>query len=147
MAESQLIDGDIKLYAGVSVEEYSRGERKGDPKYEVFLYAKDNNGKQYVPIIDGVAATASQYMSMLTTELTFSLPDLFSENQTTHRKLIERLFKPELDKLGAEALWPKYWKPKQKGIQLERYVRETEPIWNSSMPKVTRKRSCLCSKK
>lgn len=114
LAESQLIDGDIKLYAGVSVEEYSRGEKKGDPKYEVFLYAKDNNGKQYVPIIDGVAATASQYMSMLTTELTFSLPDLYSENQATHRKLIERLFKPELDKLGAESVIAKILEAKNR---------------------------------
>lgn len=104
LAESKLMDGAIALYAGVSVGEYSKGEKKGEPKYEVFLYAKDANGKQYSPIIDGVQATAAKYMSMLTTELTFSLPDLFSENQTTHRKLIEKLFKPEMDKLGAEAV-------------------------------------------
>lgn len=104
LAESKLVDGDISLYAGVSVGEYGRGDRKGEPKYEVFLYAKDSNGKQYSPIIDGVQATAAKYMSMLTTELTFSLPDLYSENQTTHRKLIEKLFKSEMDNLGADAV-------------------------------------------
>lgn len=104
LAESKLMDGDIALYAGVMVGEYSKGEKKGEPKYEVFLYAKDANGKQYSPIIDGVQATAAKYMSMLTTELTFSLPELFSENQTAHRKLIEKLFKPEMEKLGADAV-------------------------------------------
>lgn len=102
LAEAQLLDGDVNLFIGAKVSEYVKGDKAGQDKFETFLYAKDDNGKHYQPIIDGVAATPSDYVKMLTTELTFSLPDLHSENQTTHRKLIEKLFKPELDKLGAE---------------------------------------------
>lgn len=102
LAEAQLIDGDVKLYVGAKVSQYQRGDKAGLAKFETFLFAKDANGKEYQPIIDGVAATPSDYVKMLTTELTFSLPDLFSENQATHRKLIEKLFKPELDKMKIE---------------------------------------------
>ncbi|MEG0560149.1 MAG: hypothetical protein RR513_06495 [Muribaculaceae bacterium] len=102
LAEAQLLDGDIKLYVGAKMREIQRGERRGERELDCFLYAKDDNGKQYTPIVDGVAATASSYMKMLTTELTFDMPSLYSENQTVHRKLIEKLFKPELDRLGAD---------------------------------------------
>lgn len=102
LAEVQLLDGDIKLYAGARVTEYQRGEKKGENKFETFLYAKDINGKHYTPIINGVAATAGKYVEMLTTELTFNMPALFSENQTVHRQLIEKLFKNELEEIGAE---------------------------------------------
>ena len=102
LAEAQLCDGDIKLFVGAKVTEYQRGENKGEPKFEIFLYAKDDNGKSYQPIIDGVACSSADYVKMLTTELTFSMPDLHSENQSVHRKLIEKLFKPELDALGAD---------------------------------------------
>ena len=102
LAEAQLSDGDIKLFVGAKVTEYKRGENKGEPKFEIFLYAKDDNGKSYQPIIDGVACSSADYVKMLTTELTFSMPDLHSENQSVHRKLIEKLFKPELDALGAD---------------------------------------------
>ena len=113
LAEAQLSDGDIKLFVGARVIEYQRGVNKGEPKFEVFLYAKDENGKQYQPIIDGVACTSSDYVKMLTTELTFSMPDLHSENQTTHRNLIEKLFKPELEALGADEVVERILKAKK----------------------------------
>lgn len=99
LAEAQLVDGDIPLFVGARVRE----KRSGESELETFLYTKDANGKIVKsPIIDGEVATAASYMKLLTTELTFDMPSLFSENQTVHRKLIEKLFKPELDKLGAE---------------------------------------------
>ena len=104
LTEVLLLDGDIKLYAGAKVTEYQRGESAGEPKFEIFLYSKDANGNQYTPIIDGVKATAANYAKMLNTDLTFNMRALFTENQTEHRKLIESLFKPELDSLGAEAV-------------------------------------------
>jgi len=100
--EAILLDGDIQLYVGAKVDQYQRGEKAGENKFTVFLYAKDANGKHYSPIIDGVEATAGKYVDMLTTELTFNMPALFSENQTIHRGLIEKLFKKELDALGAD---------------------------------------------
>ena len=102
ITEAQLLDGDIKLYAGAKVTEYQKGEKKGEKKFETFLYTKDLNGKHCTPIINGIAATAGKYIEMLTTELTFNMPALFSENQTIHRQLIERLYKNELDEIGAE---------------------------------------------
>ena len=69
---------------------------------ETFLYAKNDEGEMYTPIIDGESATAAKYVKLLTTDLTFSMPALFTENQTVHRKLIESLFKEELDGLGAD---------------------------------------------
>ena len=104
LAEAQLLDGDIKLFVGAKVSEYQRGESKGDPKFEIFLYAKDDNGKQYQPIVDGIKCTAGEYVKLLTTDLTFNMASLFTSNQSEHRKLIEKLFKPELDKLGADAV-------------------------------------------
>lgn len=113
LAEAQLLDGEIKLFVGAKVTEYQKGESKGEPKFEIFLYSKDENGKQYTPIIDGVFCTASDYVKMLTTELTFSMPDLHSENQAVHRKLIEKLFKPELEALGADDVVERILKAKK----------------------------------
>ena len=62
LAEAQLLDGEIKLFVGAKVTEYQKGESKGEPKFEIFLYSKDKNGKQYTPIIDGVPCTASDYV-------------------------------------------------------------------------------------
>lgn len=101
VSEALLLDGDTPIYIGAKVSTYQRGERAGETKLETYLYTKDAAGKRVQPVIDGVAWTASQYWKALTTELTYALNDLFSENQTTHRKLIEKLFKPELDKLNA----------------------------------------------
>jgi len=102
--QAQLLDGDLNVYIGARVSEYQRGEKSGDPKFEFYLYSLDENGKQYQPIIDGVAATASEYTKLLTTDLTFKMADMFSENQTIHRKLIESLFKDELNALKADEL-------------------------------------------
>lgn len=49
LSEVQLMDGDIKLYLGARVREVSRGENKGTPIFETFLYAKDDKGKEYTP--------------------------------------------------------------------------------------------------
>jgi hypothetical protein len=50
---------------------------------------------------------------MLTTDLTFNMASLFTSNQAEHRKLIEKLFKPELDKLGADAVVAKILEAKK----------------------------------
>lgn len=102
LTEAQILDGEIKLYVGARVTEYQRGENAGSNKFETFLYSKDDNGAPYTPIIDGVKATAASYIKLLTTDLTFNMAALFTNNQTEHRKLIESLFKPELDRLGAD---------------------------------------------
>lgn len=102
--QALLKDGDVKIYIGAKVSEYQRGEKVGDPKFEFYLYSLDDNGKQYTPIIDGVSATASEYTKSLTTDLTFRMADMFSENQSTHRKLIESLFKAELDAMKIDEL-------------------------------------------
>lgn len=112
--EAILLDGDIQLYVGAKVDQYQKGEKAGENKFIVFLYAKDANGKAYTPIIDGVTATAGKYVDMLTTELTFNMPALFSENQTIHRGLIEKLFKAELDALGADEVVSTILKAKTK---------------------------------
>lgn len=104
VAEALLRDGDIPIYIGVKTDTYTRGEHQGEQKLITYLYTKDANGKTIQPVIDGVQWTAAQYWKALTTELTHSLNDLFSENQTVHRKLIEKLFKPELDALHADKL-------------------------------------------
>lgn len=104
ISEATLKDGDVPIYIGVKTDTYSRGERAGEQKLTTYLYTKDANGKNIQPVIDGIQWTAAQYWKELTTELTHSLNDLFSENQSTHRKLIEKLFKPELDRLHADTL-------------------------------------------
>lgn len=102
--QALLKDGDVKIYIGAKVIEYQRGEKAGEPKFEFYLYSLDDNGKQYTPIIDGVSATATEYTKSLTTDLTFRMADMFSENQTVHRKLIESLFKAELDAMKIDEL-------------------------------------------
>ena len=102
IAEVQIADGEHKLFMGARVREISKGENKGEPIFETFLYEKDLDGKPFVPVIDGRKATASDYMNMLHTEITFNMPALFSNNQTEHRKLIESLFMAELKTLGID---------------------------------------------
>ena len=102
--QAQLLDGDLNVYIGAKVSEYQRGDKAGEPKFEFYLYSLDENGKQYQPIIDGVAATASEYTKLLTTDLTFKMSDMFSENQSTHRKLVESLFSDELNAMKADEL-------------------------------------------
>ena len=104
VAEVQLMDGEHKLFMGAKVTEYQRGDNKGEPKFETYLYEKDLDGNPFQPIIDGRAATAADYSKMLTTELVFNMPMLFSSNATEHRKLIEKLFSEELAKLGVASV-------------------------------------------
>ena len=113
LTEAQLLDGEVKLFVGAKVTEYQRGESKGEPKFEIFLYSKDDKGNAYTPIIDGIKATAGEYVKLLTTDLTFNMASLFTSNQTEHRKLIEKLFKPELDRLGADAVVAKILEAKK----------------------------------
>jgi len=102
LSEVQILDGEHKLFMGVRVRDIERGESKGQPKFETFLFEKDKDGKPYTPVIDGRKATASDYMEMLHTDITFNMPVLFTNNQTEHRKLLEKLFENELKKLGVE---------------------------------------------
>ena len=102
LSEVQILDGEHKLFMGVRVRDIERGESKGQPKFETFLFEKDADGKAYTPVIDGRKATASDYMEMLHTDITFNMPVLFTNNQTEHRKLLEKLFENELQKLGVE---------------------------------------------
>lgn len=100
VTEAKLVDGEVPIYIGVKTGIYQRGEKEGKKKLETYLYTKDINGKIVnSPIIDGEAWTAAKYWKALTTELTHSFADLFSENQTVQRNLIEKLFRPELEKL------------------------------------------------
>jgi hypothetical protein len=102
LSEVQISDGDHKLFMGARVTEYAKGENKGQAKFETFLFEKDMDGKPFAPVIDGRKATASDYMNMLHTDITFNIPALFSNNPTEHRKLLETLFSDELSKLGIE---------------------------------------------
>ena len=104
-AEALLVDGTHKIYLAIKVSELSRGINKGDKKFESIIYEKDVDGKIITnPVIDGKKATAGEYTKMLSTALTFRMDDLFSENQTTHRKLIEDLFSKELFDLGVDEI-------------------------------------------
>lgn len=110
--EIQISDGDLKIFLGAKMGQVARGENAGSQKFESLMYCKDNTGKHYQPIIDGKAATAATYAKEITTDLIFSLPDLFSSNATTHRKLLEKLFSEELGKLGVEKVVEKINKAK-----------------------------------
>lgn len=110
--EIQISDGDLKIFLGAKMGQVTRGENAGSQKFESLMYCKDANGKHYQPIIDGKAATAATYAKEITTDLIFSLPDLFSSNATTHRKLLEKLFSEELSKLGVEKVVEKINKAK-----------------------------------
>lgn len=104
IAEALMADGEVPIYIGVKTDTYAKGEHAGEQKLTTYLYTKDLNGKAIAPVIDGIQWTAAKYWSALTTELTHSFNDLFSENQTVQRKLIEKLFKEELAKLHADEL-------------------------------------------
>lgn len=112
LTEALLLDGDIPVYVGVKTGTVSRGENAGKTKLETYLYTKDANGKAVQPIIDGEAATASKYWKALTTELTHNFSDMFTENQTAHRKMIEKLFGPELEKLKLQEVLARIEKAK-----------------------------------
>ena len=60
LTEAQLTDGEIKIFVGVRKRELTKGERQGDSVVETFLYAKNDEGEMYTPIIDGESATAAK---------------------------------------------------------------------------------------
>lgn len=104
-SEVQLADGDHKVFLGVKVSEISKGARKGEPKFETYIYEKDIDGKLVKnPVIDGKSATAKEYTDLLSTALSFRMEEMFSENQTVHRNLITELFAKELNELGVDEL-------------------------------------------
>lgn len=91
--ETQLVDGDRKIFIGASKKEGKAIEYK--------LFEKDSEGKKVMtPVIDGVKATPAKYMDVISTELTFGIKDFLSENNTVHKKFMFSLFRPELEKLG-----------------------------------------------
>lgn len=100
LSEVQLSDGDHKIFLGARMAEITRGENKGESKFETFLFEKDENGKEKDVMMDGHKWTASEYQKEITTNLIFSLPKLFSKVWSEHNELIEGLFAPELNKLG-----------------------------------------------
>ena len=92
-AESCILDGDKKIYVGAKVREASRGAAKGEPVFDVFLYEKDDQGNiSQNPVIDGVKATPAKYAELLSTPLTFNMRDLFTDNQSTHFKLLKKIY-------------------------------------------------------
>jgi DNA repair ATPase RecN len=92
--ETQLIDGEHKIFIGAK-------KKKDNSSIVYQLYEKDNEGKKVQnPIIDGVKATPSKYMELISTELTFGIKDFLSDNKTVHRNFMFALFRPELEKFG-----------------------------------------------
>jgi len=91
--EVQLLDGDMKIFVGC------KSDKKGGLSYT--LYTKDAEGKRInEPVIDGVRATPAKYLETLQTELTWKLDELTSENPTTQRKILLKLYQHEFKKLG-----------------------------------------------
>lgn len=103
--EVKLMDGDNEIYMGMKVSEFSKGVKKGDPKFETFIYQKNKDGGiNSEPTIDGKKVTASKYVEMLNTPLTFRMNELISKSQTEHKELITDLFAQELNSIGADEL-------------------------------------------
>lgn len=95
--ETQLVDGDRKIFIGAS--------KKDGEAIKYKLYEKDSEGKKVMtPVIDGVKATPAKYMDVISTELTFGIKDFLSESNTVHKKFMFSLFRPELEKLGVEEI-------------------------------------------
>lgn len=91
--ETQLLDGDKKIFVGCKSEE--------DGSLSYVLYTIDENGKKVKdPIIDGVKATPASYLKSLQTALTWRLNELTSENPTTQRNILLELYSQELEKKG-----------------------------------------------
>lgn len=91
--ETQLIDGDMKVFIGAKSND--------DGSLSYVLYTIDENGKKVKePIIDGVKATPAGYLKSLQTALTWRLSELTSENPTTQRNLLFELYSNELEKKG-----------------------------------------------
>lgn len=103
-SEVVLIDGEQKIYLGAKVREVGSGKKKGDLVFETFVYSKDKDGKKTDLIIGGKKATTKDLHKMLTTDITFNMNELFSPNQSVHKKLIEKLFSSDLEKLGVDEI-------------------------------------------
>jgi len=90
--QAQLTDGDIDLFVNCK----SKGK-----KLETTLFTKDLNGKKITnPVIDGVKATAAKYLEYLQTELTWNMDKLVSENPTTQKNILLKLYHSQLAKTG-----------------------------------------------
>ena len=90
--EVPLTDGDMPIWIGCK----SNGK-----SLAYVLYIKDKNGKKVKnPIIDGVKATPSSYMSHLQTELTWNMNKLTSENPSIQKKILLKLYQSQLQKIG-----------------------------------------------
>ena len=85
--ESQLLDGDKKIYVGC---------KSKNGKLEYILYERDENGKKVLnPVIDGIKATPASYLELLQTELTWEMDKLTSENPTVQKSILLKLYQRE----------------------------------------------------
>jgi len=100
--EVDLIGCGMNLTLGVRVTEYSKGESKGEPKIETFIYSKKADGTTEAPILDGKKLTASEFSKIADTGMTYGFNDVFSNQATDHKKVIEKMYSSELGKLGAD---------------------------------------------
>lgn len=102
--EVNLIGCGINLFLGVRVSEFSKGESKGEPKIETFIYSKKPDGSTEAPVLDGKKLTAAEFSKMVDTGMTFGFNDVFSNQPTEHKRVIEKMYSSELGKLGADAI-------------------------------------------
>lgn len=99
--EINLFGCGLNLYLGVRVTEFQKGENKGEPKIETFIYSKKEDGTTETPILDGKKLTAAEFAKIADTGMTFNFDSVFSEHSTDHKKVIEKMYASELGKLGA----------------------------------------------
>ena len=104
LAESHLIGCGLNLFIGIRVTEFSKGESKGEPKLETFIYSKKPDGTIEPPILDGKKLTAAEFSKIVDTGMTFGFSDVFSNQPTEQKRVIEKMYSSELGKLGAEAI-------------------------------------------
>lgn len=91
--EAQLTDGEHNIFIGC------KSDANGKLVYTLYEY--DANGKKVNnPVIDGVKATPAAYLKQLSTELTWRLNELTSENPTIQRAILIELYHKELEKVG-----------------------------------------------
>lgn len=101
--EAQLTDGDHNIFIGC------KSDVNGKLTYTLYEY--DANGKKVQnPVIDGVKATPAAYLKQLSTELTWRLNELTSENPTVQRAILLELYRKELERVGVvlDKKSPKY---------------------------------------
>lgn len=101
--EAQLTDGEHNIFIGC------KSDANGKLTYTLYEY--DANGKKVQnPVIDGVKATPAAYLKQLSTELTWRLNELTSENPTVQRSILLELYWKELERVGVvlDKKSPKY---------------------------------------